>query len=194
MIPTTNQVGAVLTVALLLLLSVSSASALASVPNDQHQIQISQATDQWGHRPAESKVLKWALPILVLLGIGATVSLTYLTPSLGPGVSPSITLGGTVPPTAAQAANINVLVVEASTADGDTSIALVHNWGLSAADLAAGYPLASAMLDTSGTATPVLTGRVTGSAANTLTITKASAAGSGGTIVFHLQRPHTIVR
>lgn len=149
------------------------------------------ATNSANHH---SQGLSLALGITVaVLGAGmvfGTVALTYLTPNVNGGP----TLGGTVPPTATQAANFSTLAVQASTADGDTSIAIVHNWGLSTADLAAGYPVTIWTLDTAGTAVPVLTGFKAGSAANTLTITKASAAGSGGTILFTLARPHTIVR
>lgn len=183
---TIGKVGAALLVALILCLTMS-AYAL-DTPNS-HQI-VATANQAPVHGPT----MKWIIGAgFALIGFAGTVVLTYLSPNLSPG-GPTIALGGTVPPTANQAANINTLGVLASTADSDTSIAIVHNWGLSTADLAAGYPIIDARLDTAGTAAPVLTNFYTGSAANTLTVTKASAAGSGGTIVFKLQRPSTLIR
>jgi hypothetical protein len=116
---------------------------------------------------------------------------TYLTPATVGGP----TLGGTFPPTAAESAvqQLNALVADVSgILESDTTITVVHNWGLSTAELAAGYPLVSAiLLSTGGTVQPILT---YSKAANTLTVTKNAAAGNGGTIEFQLLRPHTIIR
>ena len=117
-----------------------------------------------------------------------SVVLTYLTPAVigGP------TLGGTVPPTAKEAQYLNELSVKAWAQDSDTSIVVVHNWGLSTEEIAAGFPLVNVRLLTAGTDVPLFT--AWSSAADAVTITKANAAGSGGTVILDLLRPHTIIR
>lgn len=184
-----SKVGAVLAIALLLCISPASAlqtSTPSAVTITHGQIEI--------EHPGS---LKWMLLGIATLGLGlgATVALTYETPSLGPtSGAPTITLGSTVPPTAVQASYINFLSVLVSAADADTSIVIVHNWGLSAADLTAGCPYIDVKVDVAGTATPTLSNFYTGSAANTLTITKANAAGSGGTYIVKLLKPNTMIR
>ncbi len=160
---TITKVGAALVVALLLL---APASALT---------------------PVHAHLMRWIITGLSLAFSIGTVVLTYNTPSTigGP------TLGGTFPPTAIQAQYLNYLTVQISAADSDVSIALVHNWGLSAAQIAAGQPEVHIQPITAGTAAPAFTGFYVGSAANTFTLFKASAAGSGATYLATILRPNT---
>lgn len=184
---TLSKVGAALLVALLLCLTPASALAAMSPLPDSH-ITIAPVSH---HSPSGAGALKFVIGALSLaLAVGATVTLTYNTPAQNAPIA--LTLGGTVPPSAAQSQYINILSVQASVADGDLSIVLVHNWSLTTAQIAAGFPLVRVDLITAGTAVPTLTGWYTGSAANTFTITKASAAGSGATYLVTLQRPNTM--
>lgn len=83
-----------------------------------------------------------------------------------------------------------------ATADGDTTATITHNLGLSAADLTAGRPeiyitnLLQVPASTSAWA-------VTTIAANSITLTKGTGAGSGNAgeqIQVVIKRPHTIGR
>lgn len=178
---TLSKVGAALLIVLLLCLS--PASALASI--DTHHLVTITRTDH--AQPAHSNVWKVVIGLLALGMAGMVI--TYLTPAEigGP------TLGGTFAPTATQALQFNYLVASvAGILESDTTVTLVHNWGLSTAELAAGCPFISAILSTTGgTVQPIYT---YSSAANTLTVTKNAAAGNGGTTVFQMLRPHTIMR
>jgi len=180
-----QKFGAALMVVLLLCLTPAAALASMSPLPDSHQ-SIAPL-----HRTPSSggDALKYILEALAI-GI-ATVTLTYNTPAQNAPIL--LTLGGTVPPTAAQSQYINILTVQAGVTDGDISIVLVHNWSLTPAQIAAGFPLVDTKLITAGTALPILAGYYTGSAANTFTLTKASAAGSGATYLITLQRPNTMV-
>jgi hypothetical protein len=61
------------------------------------------------------------------------VTVTYLAP---PAVA-----GGTIAPTAAQSFRYNSVIADIiKSADGDAAAVVTHNWGLSAAQLAAGGP------------------------------------------------------
>jgi len=104
-------------------------------------------------------------------------------------------VAGTTPPVAAQAANENAIVgTVTATLDADTTAVITHNWGLSAAQLAAGQPFVRLV----GTgATEILSGwYVSAVATNTVTLTKATTAGSGAAgaqLTFTIDRPHSIV-
>ena len=95
-------------------------------------------------------------------------------------------------PTAAQAFNFNTQISRVVFADADTTATLTHNWGISAAQLAAFFPLIdyyAQNVGTTGTTLPQLTFALTDS--NTVTITKTAATGSGGTFVVTLNRPYS---
>lgn len=104
---------------------------------------------------------------------------------------PVVVAGGTTPPTAGQVAS---LVSGLGTwLDADLTMIMTHNFGLSTVELTAQFPIVSRQTDPSnaGTINPVVT--VT-KATNSVTLTKASAAGSGGTFQFFIERPNTMVR
>ena len=99
---------------------------------------------------------------------------------------------GTTAPTAIQASVVSSLTCQVSMGDTDTTGVIAHNWGLSAAQNTALQPwIVGPWLQTPGTAVPILSFALS---TNTVTITKVSATGSGGTYVVTLQRPNTIVQ
>lgn len=99
----------------------------------------------------------------------------------------------TVAPTAAQS---NYLVNGTlSWLDADTTATITHNFGLSAAEITALFPLVSLIIDSTNTGTGLQAGTIAVSkAANTITLTKVSAAGTGGTWQFALQKWQSITR
>lgn len=101
-------------------------------------------------------------------------------------------VAGTVPPTATQAFNSNMLTCQVNALDADTAITITHNWGLSAAQIANLWPTIKTYLNTSGgTAAPLLTYSIASSVA--VVITKVSASGTGGTYTVVLERPHSMI-
>jgi len=103
-------------------------------------------------------------------------------------------LGGTtVAPTAAQS---NYLVMGTFTwLDADTTVTMTHNFGLSATELTALFPITSLIIDSTSTGTGLQAGTIAVSkATNIVTLTKVSAAGTGGTWQFVLQKRHSIDR
>lgn len=95
-------------------------------------------------------------------------------------------------PTSAQAVNFNTQISRVIMADADTTATLTHNWGISAAQLAAFFPLINYYaqnVGTNGTTLAQLTFALTDS--NTVTITKTAATGSAGTFVVEMQRPYS---
>lgn len=100
-------------------------------------------------------------------------------------------VAGTTPPTVAQAAAVNSLSCQIAMLDEDTAALITHNWQLTSAQLANLWPWLRWYLSTAGTAIPILSFALTNSVL--VTITKVSAAGSGGSYNFILERPHSIV-
>lgn len=99
---------------------------------------------------------------------------------------------GTVAPTATQASLVNSLTCQISMGDADTTGVITHNWAFSAAQNTALQPwIAGPWLQTPGTLTPILSFALS---TNTVTFTKVSAVGSGGTYVVTLMRPNTIMQ
>jgi hypothetical protein len=99
---------------------------------------------------------------------------------------------GTTPPTLAQAANANTVVVTVSaSAAGDTSAAVTHNFNFSNADISAGFPMLI-FADQDGS-------EITSSwfelseQANYTVLGKGSLA-VGGSIKVFITRPHSIFR
>ena len=106
---------------------------------------------------------------------------------------------GTIAPTAAQAAHINSLAVQVkASADADTTATIVHNWGLTAAQLAALQPWVLITPLAAAQAAALLSGWAAAwTDGNTITLTKATTASSGNTayqIVVTLLKPHTIIQ
>jgi len=96
---------------------------------------------------------------------------------------------GTVPPTLAQAAVVNIQTVQvAFGADSDTTATITHNWGC-VNSTAQGVGLITPMValdETNGTSPVAIS--VTLANSNTCTLTKLSAAGSVGTWTVVLSR------
>ncbi len=101
---------------------------------------------------------------------------------------------GVTPPTALQAADKVVAVVTA-TVNGDLLATIVHNMGISTADLAAGFPevLIEPMLPAGWTSTPhVLAG---GKDATDVAVTMANAGGNANDqFRVTISHPHSIGR
>lgn len=118
----------------------------------------------------------------------AVISACFLFGSVGT-VNYAYPLAGTVAPTAAQNAPYTTLTAQCITADADTGVIIKHNWALAnAADL---FPLVSFYVNVLGTAAPSLTATLTDS--NTVSVGKATTAGTGCTFTVTLLRPHTIL-
>ncbi len=100
--------------------------------------------------------------------------------------------GGTVPPTVAQAAAVAMVVAQVSMADTDTTTLVTHDFGMSLADGTFMFPLVIAYIQTAGTALPILSVQLTNTLA--ITVTKNNAAGTGGTYLVTILRPHSIIR
>ena len=118
------------------------------------------------------------------------VSTTYLTANGG---TP------TTPPTAAQAANINSQAFSViASADGDTDVVITHNWGLTAAQIALLQPWPRLFgLQGAAASFALSNWTVKAWAANTITLTKTTAGGSGNAAAQLggvLERPHSIVQ
>jgi hypothetical protein len=135
------------------------------------------------------------LPAIVALGMGiaGTVTVTYSSFAVdqpSPQVGTAYT-GGTTAPSAIQAGQVNRLNALVGFTDGDTSITLTHNWGLSAAAQAANEPdiiVTDYALGSSGT-TPA--GMTWARNTNTVVGSKGTAAGSGRTLCVTLRLPAT---
>ena len=99
----------------------------------------------------------------------------------------------TVAPTAAQS---NYLVNGTfNWADADTIATITHNFGLSTAEITALFPVTTLVIDSTNTGTGLQAGTIAISkATNTVTLTKPSAAGTGGTWQFSLMKLQSITR
>lgn len=114
------------------------------------------------------------------------VTIGYLSPVTGASA-----------PTAAQAKAQRVKASVIASADGDTDAVITHNLGLSAAELTAGSP---DILLEPGIAEPAAcrlsNWMVTAFDANTCTVTKTTAGGSGAAgiqLKVIIQRPHSLI-
>lgn len=130
--------------------------------------------------------------LLAVLTLGvAGVTVTYAENLNAPRNAVGNFIGGNTAPTAAQAANLNSLVSTVVFIDTDTTATIIHNWGLNAAQLLAGQPWISSYWSVLGTV-PV---QVSFAVSNTnVIITKASAAGSNGTLVVILENPNSLIQ
>jgi len=98
---------------------------------------------------------------------------------------------GTVAATAAQAAVASIQTVQVIFADGDTTATIVDNWAFDTAALNRGLPIVT--MEPQATLT-AFGGFTYVKSTNSLVVNKAStAAGSGGTVQFTLNRPHSIL-
>ena len=104
-------------------------------------------------------------------------------------------VAGIVAPTAVEAKGIvNANVI--ATADGDTTATITHNFGLSADEIAAGWP-AVVITPLLQAVAVVSAWAVTSVTTNTVVLTKGVGAGSGNVgaqLRVSVQRPHSIVR
>ncbi len=117
--------------------------------------------------------------LLSLVGLFGVNTVTYEAP-----------VAGTTAPTAAQARTHQSLQCTVNGDNSATTIVVTHNWGLSAADLAAGYPFVDTeILLASGNTAAAL---VTTKAANSVTLTVTAFTGVG--LRIRLQRPFTQIR
>lgn len=97
----------------------------------------------------------------------------------------------TVAPTTAQAGTTSIITASVQMGDTDTTATLTHNWGLTAGQNTALFPIYHAYLtNTPTTALPIT---VSALGTNTVTLAKASATGSSVTTTVTLQRPHSII-
>jgi hypothetical protein len=98
-------------------------------------------------------------------------------------------VSGTVAPTAAVMSKHQSLRAQINFADADTTLLVSHNWGFNLAQGTQLQPVISWYMQTVGTAgTPVLT-ISNNTDSNHFTITKVAGAGTGGTLIFNLERP-----
>ena len=138
--------------------------------------------------------------LLVLLGAGVSVFalhinlfavVLYLAMGLGM-VGSTVTycdpVAGSTEPTQAQASAAQSVTATVSWTDADSSAATItHNWSLTTAQLAKLRPWVSVLIMSGMSAFPGLTWALN---ANTVVVTKASAAtSSGGAINVVIQRP-----
>lgn len=127
----------------------------------------------------------WLVIGITALGVIGNVVTTY---NFQPPPATTLT-SSTTAPTAAQAALIVRIAAVVFMADTETTTTLTHNWKLSANALALLMPDIIWYWTTAGTATVEFA--LTDS--STITITKASGTGSGGTFNVVLYKPHTII-
>ena len=115
------------------------------------------------------------------------MTVTYLYPATG-----------TTPPTAAQMLLQTLLKVQVNFLDADTLGVLTHYWGLSAAETGFYRPIIVPVATVRETAGDYITwslpASLPASSANALTFNKTSGSGSGGTYIFDILRPHTLIQ
>jgi hypothetical protein len=133
-----------------------------------------------------------SLPALLMIGSGSIGAFTVTYESFqfngqfGGGYT-----GGTTPPTQAQSFTVGTVIAQLNFTDTDTTFTLTHNFNLSAAAVAALRPCIDwwtvGSVQAVGVAVaPILT--FVG-AANTVTVTKQQATGSGQTVAIAMYKP-----
>jgi len=112
-------------------------------------------------------------------------SVTYNWPtSPGASIAPTTTqtgLGGS-----------SIVTAQLVMADADTTALITHNFLLSTTELSNGFPLVSWYPTSTGTNPSTITCALTNSVA--ITLTKGTAAGSGGTFNVNILRPFSAIR
>ena len=123
-----------------------------------------------------------ALNVLSIVGFGlaGVVVVTYERPVVG-----------LTAPTVAQAANCNMVNAVVFMDQTDTSAVVVHNFGISATDLAQLFPVPIVYYRNANTAPVAVSIDISNT--NQITITKISANGSQGTFNVIIMRPNTII-
>lgn len=106
-------------------------------------------------------------------------------------VTYALPVPGTTPPTAAQVARKSMVTAQVSMVDTSTTVVITHNLGLTTAQLASLFPLVTVNVETPGTAIPSFVIARTNSVS--ITLSKLSAAGSGGTYTVVIQRPNSSI-
>ncbi|MFN7996963.1 MAG: hypothetical protein U0Q18_25335 [Bryobacteraceae bacterium] len=127
------------------------------------------------------------------------VVVTYLYP-----------VNGTVPPTAQQAAAVNMVVAQVAWGDTDTSALVTHNWSVAqpnvpnavsgtpptytgALGAVTSIPVVLTPLDGTSAGTVAATVSYTVTNSVVVTVKKGSTAGTNGTVTVTLLRPHTLI-
>ena len=131
---------------------------------------------------------------LALLGAGAmgAFTCTYGSFQDGAGIGNGYT-GGATAPTQAQASGRPLVSAQLAFTDTDTTFTLTHNMNLSAAQLAAFYPLVTitALVNQSTVVGEPAANIAVVKGANTLVLTKIQATGSGATVQIDIRRPYS---
>lgn len=130
------------------------------------------------------KAILWGFSAFSILA-GVTVTYTY------PVTSPAL---GTTPPTLSQVKEISDVSATVNFADSDTTFTVTHNYGdpgYGPTDTSQGFPIPIYWYTSAGTG-PVQMQVVLDNAK--AVFTKASSAGSGGTMQVHILRPNTRFR
>lgn len=101
-------------------------------------------------------------------------------------------VSGATPPTAAQSKKKNHVIAVITGDNSATTFDVTHNWNISAADLAAGFPKFNIepILASGITAAPWVA--VAGKTANTVTFTCTAFTGAGVRVV--LERPYSAAK
>jgi hypothetical protein len=117
-----------------------------------------------------------------------TATISYASFQDGSGPHGGYT-GGTTAPTQGQSYTVNAVVAKVTMGDTDVSAAIVHNLGLSTAQLAALQPYITINTDGASvnTVSPIL--KFTRTDGNTVTMAKDSNTGNGGTYIVTVRRP-----
>jgi hypothetical protein len=126
---------------------------------------------QHGH--VGMKVLAWAFTALSV-GFGV-VAINYKYPTA-------------IAPVAGDVYGLGLVTAQVFMADTDLTAVITHSFGLSAQELVDLFPLVEINVAAGASVYPAFT---LTRATNTITLTKPSAVGSGGTFEVGIMRPHT---
>ena len=104
-------------------------------------------------------------------------------------------VAGTTAPTLLQALGCNAVTATLNWSDSETSAAIVHNFKLSAAQLANLFPFVSVNVRSDSTTTlqPTTGYTVALTDSSTVTIGKTTVVGTQGTLIVVIQRPFSEV-
>lgn len=125
------------------------------------------------HQQHVVSAIAWALGA-ASFALG-TVTVNYTAPATGSSA-----------PTAAQVYGLGLVTAQVNMADTDASATIIHNFGLDANELAFLFPFVILNQDSGGTTNPEY---AFSKGTNSVTITKASTSGTGGTFDVCIWRP-----